>query len=67
MKGQVVALGERRIWKLTNADNKTKRSISENNLLLIIFLNDLFLQLKLGEFSEPCDTSSSLADCKLQL
>lgn len=52
-------------WYDTNGD--TKRSISDNNLFVIIFLNDLFLDVDLGQFANPVYTSLDLSDGELVL
>jgi hypothetical protein len=52
-------------WYDTNGD--TKRSISDNNLLVIIFLNYLFLYFDLGQFANPVYASLDLSDSELVL
>jgi hypothetical protein len=50
-----------------DADDETKGSVADDNLLAVIFLNNLLLDLKLGQLSEPFDTSSGLTDGELDL
>jgi hypothetical protein len=50
-----------------DTDNETEGSVSHNDLLRIVLLDDLLLDLELGELSEPFDTSGSLTDGELYL
>lgn len=50
-----------------NADGDSERSVSNNDLFLGIFLNDLLLQFDLRQLSEPVDSRLSLLNGKLDL
>jgi hypothetical protein len=52
-------------WHDTDAD--AERGISDDDLLSLILLNDLLLELQLGERSQPVDSSLGLADGELKL
>lgn len=45
-----------------DTNGNTERSISNNNLFLVIFLQNLFLDLNLGKRSDEMDTSSYLIE-----
>ena len=50
-----------------DADDQAKRSVSADDLLVIVLLDDLFFQLELGQTTKPSNTSSKLILCKHEL
>lgn len=52
-------------WYNTHRD--TEGSISNNDLLVVVFLDDLFLELDFGQFANPVYSSLHLSDGELVL
>lgn len=52
-------------WYDTHRD--TERSVSDDNLLVVVFLDDLFLELDFGQFANPVYSSLYLSDGELIL